>query len=107
MRRERLEPQPQFRWRGAGVDEGGDEEFEPERRNQSLPRFPFEEPKFNTSSIFVEEPVVTRFIAHCPRLLLLLATGLAIGFLLLLLLAAGFTIAECCGLSADARQPGQ
>ena len=101
---EHLEPQPRFRWRGAGVDEGGDEEFNPERRNQ---RFPFEEPESNTSSIFVEKPVVTRFIAHWPRLLLLFATGLTIGFLLLMLLATGLIIAECCGLSTDARPPGR
>jgi len=101
---ERIEPQPRFRWRGADVDEGGDEEFKAERRDQ---RFPFEEPESNTSSIFVEEPVVTRFIAHWPRLLMYFATGLTIGFLLLLLLATGLTIAECCGPSADARPPGR
>ncbi len=104
---ERLDPQPRFRWPGAGVDEGGDEEFEPERRNRRFPRAPFEEPKSNTSSIFVEKPVVTRFIAHWPRLLLLFATGLTIGFLLLMLLATGLIIAECCGLSTDARPPEQ
>ncbi len=54
------------------------DEFVPGRRDQ---RFPFEEPESNTSLIFVEEPVVTRFIAHWSRLLLLFAAGLTIGFL--------------------------
>ncbi len=52
---ERIEPQPRFRWRGADVDEGGDEEFKAERRDQ---RFPFEEPESNTSSIRAY-PVIT------------------------------------------------
>ncbi len=73
-----VDPQPRLRGRGAGVDESGDEEFEPGRRNQ---RFPFEELESNTSLIFVEEPVVTRFIAHWSRRLLLFVAGLTIGFL--------------------------
>ncbi len=41
-----VDPQPRLRGRGAGVDESGDEEFEPGRRDQ---RFPFEELESNTS----------------------------------------------------------